>query len=202
MAFEESIFIECNSHLKETDKKRDQIVALYFVVFSLLATNFHRLNEKFEDYVLLSFSLFGLLILVATIHYRKWHIIYVRSSQAISLFMLTDDMDFESRIRFIEGEFEKSSYMSSWKEWLNPFRSTEATIFFFFILATFAPVYFFLWKNELMIFLDMIFIPFAILLVFYYFICIGLGYILLRPALQNSIFDTWILLPIKIAYSK
>lgn len=67
---ETDIFHECNEHLKETDKKRDQVIGFYILLLGLLLFNYDKLG-KYRDLTLGVFSLLGMFIVAVVIQYRK-----------------------------------------------------------------------------------------------------------------------------------
>ena len=58
MNIEDSIFTECNAHLKEGDKKRNQLASFYLVISGLLFSNYEVFGDL-QDAVLGFYILIG-----------------------------------------------------------------------------------------------------------------------------------------------
>ena len=198
MSIEDNIYTECNSHLKETDRKRNQLISVYIILIGLLISNYDNLSAN-KDIILGIFCGIGLLVNVASIHYRKWHIIYARASQAVALHLLMHDMAPEQRIREIDSRLELSGYMCNPWSWLNPFKSTEAAIFLVLVLATYIPIQLFLVEKNILLIKNSFFLSFLAGAALHYVLFTLAAFYLIRSTTKKSPFDEWILIPIKLA---
>lgn len=198
MGIEGSIYTECNSHLKETDKNRNQLVSIYIILIGLLISNYDKLSAN-KDIVLGIFSSIGLLVVISSIHYRKWHIIYTRTSQAVALYMLKDKLPEKDRINEIDLYLQSTSYMNNPLSWLNPLKSTEAAVYLLIVLATFIPIQLLLSEKGLVFFSKSMLLSFVIGVLIYYVLLTFFAFHLIRSSIKKSAFDEWILLPLKLA---
>lgn len=83
------IYQQCNDHLKETDKKRDQLLVFFGVVIGIYFTHLSKVTDlAFELSIII--SLVGVLLASVLIHYRKWHINYVNAAIVIQKLMFKD----------------------------------------------------------------------------------------------------------------
>ena len=198
MILETDIYHECNDHLKETDKKRDQVIGFYVVLIGLLLSNYDKLG-KHRDLVLGIFSLLSILIIAVIIQYRKWHISYVRASQTVTIYSKINNGNVQKRINITKNKIRPSGYMSKWYYWLNPFNSSEAILFFIVIGVSFIPIQLFLIETDI----GFITLPFKwaiILNLFaYYAISIAICFHVIRNELKEDPFENWLLHPIVLA---
>ena len=109
---------QCHEHLKETDKKRDQLAGLYAVVVGLVLSNLDKIGQS-KLPALVGLGLTGLLVMVATVHYRKWHITYVRCAQVLA------------------GSEPAYAKEKGYK--LNPLLSAETALFYAIAVITYIP---------------------------------------------------------------
>lgn len=93
-AIRQDIYVEmykqCHDHLRETDKKRDQLLMFYAAVFTAF---WGFLEQATIEVVAVAWMLtvVGLCLAVVLVKYRKWHIIYTKS--AISLARMSANND-------------------------------------------------------------------------------------------------------------
>jgi hypothetical protein len=201
MISETDIFHECNEHLKETDKKRDQVIGFYIVLIGLLLSNNEKLGNH-PDLILGIFSLLGIFIIAVIIQYRKWHISYVRASQAVTIYSRINNENFQNRINITKSKISAYGYMSKWYNWLNPLRSSEAILFFIIIGASFIPIQLFIIETDI----TFINLPFKwsifLNLLTYYAIAIVICFCILRKEIQKDPFENWLLQPIELAHKE
>jgi TM2 domain-containing membrane protein YozV len=196
MIFETEIYRECNEHLKETDKKRDQLAGVYVVLFGLLLANYDKFSSNHRTLTLGIFSLLGIFVILVIIQYRKWHINYIRAAQAVTIFSKLPDKSKE-RIKISNSRVQTEGYMVKWYNWINPFYSTEAGIFFVLVGIAFIPLQLFL--DETKIGIKIAFSQhFAVMIniLLFYGILIGVCILVLRKEKSKAPFDNWLLKPL------
>ena len=198
MINEAEIYHECNEHLKESDKKRDQVIGFYIVLLGLLLSNYDKLVNH-RNLALGIFGLLGIFLIAVVIQYRKWHISYVRASQAVTIFSIINDDNSQNRIDTSINILIKNGYMSKRHNWFNPFNSTEAVIFFIVIGSSFIPTQLFIIETGI----GLISLPlkwsFILNLLAYYAISITMCFFVLRKEIQKDPFQNWLLYPIVLA---
>ena len=198
MINEAEIYHECNEHLKESDKKRDQVIGFYIVLLGLLLSNY----DKLVNYRYLTLGIFGLMgifLIAVVIQYRKWHISYVRASQAVIVFSRIDSNSIQNKINASKEIIIKYGYMSKWYNWFNPFNSTEAVMFFIVIGASFIPIQLFIIETGI----GFIGLPLKWSTVLNFLACYAIAiatcFFVLRKEIQKDPFENWLLRPIVLA---
>ena len=79
-----TIYVECNNHLREMDKLRDQLISFYLIVVgAFLAIVKTDLLEEFVRPTSLLLSAFGIIISFAIIEFRIWHTRYSYTAQLL-----------------------------------------------------------------------------------------------------------------------
>ncbi len=126
------IYRQCHDHLKETDKKRDQLVGFFLVVVGLVFNNIDSFSEAYQRTISFGVAIAGLFVLLTVIHYRKWHILYVRCIQFLNIYLQVNDFNITIK------EYNKK-YKIKWTSWINPFASTEVSIFYLITVIAFMP---------------------------------------------------------------
>ncbi len=83
----EIIYSECNTHLREQDTKRDQIVA-FFIALTGFVSGMDFFNKNSYAFIL-SFVLFllGCLMSIILVRYKMWHEKYVLAAITVSAAM-------------------------------------------------------------------------------------------------------------------
>ena len=191
MNIETEMFAECNAHLKETDKKRDQLLAIFIIAIGLLFANLGKLGDS-KTLILSLFSALGVFLIAAVIQYRKWHINYARAAQAVAFFMLEDGKPVRDRIDAANNRLISKGYMARPGAWFNPLASTEAAILMLSIGLAAVPTMLLLMELSLKCRPILI----ACVSVLYLSVSIGICYQILRAANQKSPFEIWLLKPI------
>jgi hypothetical protein len=79
-----TIYVECNNHLREMDKLRDQLISFYLIVVgAFLAIVKTNLLDDFVKPTSLLLSAFGIIITFAIIEFRIWHTRYSYTAQLL-----------------------------------------------------------------------------------------------------------------------
>ena len=133
------IYKQCNEHLKETDRKRDQLVAAFAVVVGVVISNKEKLEGEWLEFSLLGLGIAGILVILAIVQYRKWHIVYVRCSQLMEFYIRATESHGSAKLSAIVADYASQLYKKSRWSWLNPLGSTEAAVFLFVVTIAFAP---------------------------------------------------------------
>jgi len=87
------IYVQCNEHLRETDRKRDQILVFFATVTGLYISNYDKLSSivKIPDIILgLIVGLIGFALSLILIEYRLWHLKYALASIVLQKLMFYD----------------------------------------------------------------------------------------------------------------
>lgn len=106
-----NIYTECNNHLREMDKNRDQLISFYILLVGAFLTVFHYLSDGTLKYLLSPIS--GLLFILGIIlsrtanEFRLWHTRY--SYTAILLVALSRGKNEEEFLN-IQSELREYSY--------------------------------------------------------------------------------------------
>ena len=80
------IYQECNNHLRTQDNKRDQIFAFFFVVVSLLFSNYND-TLLHSNIFLCSYTILNIFAMIILIKYRIWHERYLIAARICGIIM-------------------------------------------------------------------------------------------------------------------
>jgi hypothetical protein len=151
MGFVEEAYRQCNEHLRETDRKRDQTFAIYSVLFAGVVTITSG-GDKFGSlrvYVYFAVAAVGTLLVAAVANYRRWHFAYVKGAAVIQA-LSARKLPFTPRT--IDLAWRDVGY---WKRpaWTLSFlggqlQSTEALLFNGFAAVTYFAWFLFLMQLE------------------------------------------------------
>ncbi|WP_052342629.1 NUDIX hydrolase [Bacillus sp. EB01] len=73
----EVIYEQCNEHLREQDKKRDQLLAFYGTIIGLVIANIDKLAKvDFIEFLYIPFVFIGIMLAYVLVNYMKWHSVY------------------------------------------------------------------------------------------------------------------------------
>lgn len=143
----DEIYKQCHEHLKETDKKRDQILGFFAIVVGIFFSSLDKLGEV-KDIFSVILSIFGVLLAIILIHYRKWHTIYVNSAIVLqNLILQGKDVTNQNisevwQTLIIGGDYQKSNYKDIIKSTIqSTLLSVEFLVFNAFLVASFLPIY-------------------------------------------------------------
>jgi len=141
------IYRQCHEHLKETDKKRDQILAFYAIIVGIFFGSLDKLKD-FKDIFAIVLALLGVLLAIVLIHYRKWHIVYVNSAIALQNLILCNKDLTDTNIAEVWKKLYKKSKQEKFKvKFKRTILSTEFTIFNIFLVIS-SPTIYFAIKNK------------------------------------------------------
>lgn len=86
------LYEQCNNHLLESDKKRDQILVLFTSITGLYVGNIDKLkNMPGFSIISIAMILMGLTFAFVVLEYRKWHIKYALACVVIQRLMFNKD---------------------------------------------------------------------------------------------------------------
>lgn len=139
MTLDLEVYRQCHEHLKETDKRRDQLSALYAVLVGLVFASFDKFDAAQQPIIYLGVGILGIFVLLAVIQYRKWHIVYVRCAQALDTYLRLENHADVDRLSLAKKIAEKRRYRSSPFDRFNPLSSTEAAYFLIISVVAFIP---------------------------------------------------------------
>lgn len=87
------MYRQCNEYLRATDSKRDQVLAFYAIVVSLLFGFLGRaaMPETHLKHLSIGLTVFGVVLAVVLLSYRTWHTVYVNSAILLQVVALRLD---------------------------------------------------------------------------------------------------------------
>jgi len=141
------LFKQCNYHLVETDKKRDQVIVFFTTVvgaFVVLADD----ESQLAAYFLLALVILGFVLGALLVQYRKWHIRYVNSVKILIRCMGNESSAKPKTIQAMKSLAYKDLGLIQPKnaitrEWVRRyFQGVEVLTFQAFLLVAFVPVHF------------------------------------------------------------
>jgi len=136
------LYTQCHEHLRHADDKRDQLIGFYAVVIGLLFAGFEKIDESLKSLVTLAIGLLGFFVVVAVIHYRRWHTIY---TSCFATIQHLDRLAHTPSSADVIAAWDKSKPPQGfWAQWklLNPLGGTEAATFAALLVLSFVPWYF------------------------------------------------------------
>jgi hypothetical protein len=131
---------QCHEHLRETDKKRDQLAGLFAVIAGLVFANYSPLPDPAKSLLLVALSVIGAVVILIVIQYRRWHIAYVHCAQALDIFIRLRASSPTTSIADARNALLRNKYRSSVFSRFNPFDSAEAGIFYALTIVCFIPL--------------------------------------------------------------
>ena len=141
----EKVYEECNENLRESDRKRDQIMVFYTLIVGAFLSSIDSLQRiyLFEP-LIIAIAILGLFLSITIIHYRKWHMIYVNTIEFIQMYnnsAFTKNYIEEQKQRVLANIGIKVS--SSFLNWF--FKEYHAGVEFLtfngFLIISYIPVY-------------------------------------------------------------
>ncbi|MHC1749552.1 MAG: hypothetical protein AB9856_14870 [Cellulosilyticaceae bacterium] len=97
MEYLTEIYVQCNEHLRETDRKRDQIILFYTTLLGIFIGNTDKVlrsihgKEEILIIIYIIFFISGYVFINVILEYRLWHLKYKLSCQAIQKLMYIAD---------------------------------------------------------------------------------------------------------------
>lgn len=154
------LYQQSNEHLRETDRKRDQVIAFFITIVAIFFNSVEDLQEK-SIYFGFSLGILGVILSFVLTTYRKWHQLYVDSNIVLQYLMLKD---LPPTIKNIETAQEKMiinpNYIKAQKETRSFFLlSSEKLLFISYLLISFVPFYVVKINATLLILLHILYIP-------------------------------------------
>jgi len=133
VALYQEVFKQCNESLRDSDKKRDQLLIVYGALIGLF---FNALDKSpmFRDVASLAVGIVGVALTVVLLNYRAWHLRYVNVAKCVLSMWSAGLRPTESSVR---GAWEIHDRLGN--GWNNPLRSTEAAIFNTFLVLSYLP---------------------------------------------------------------
>ncbi|MDP2683083.1 MAG: hypothetical protein Q8P28_09850 [Deltaproteobacteria bacterium] len=191
----DEIYKQCHEHLKETDKKRDQILGFFAAVVVIFFSSLDKLGEV-KDIFSVILIIFGVLLAIILIHYRKWHTIYVNSAIVLQNLILQGNDVIDKNISEVwETLIIKEDYKRSKKTKCIVFvlkrtlLNTEFTIFNAFLVISFLPLYILISKWTCLSSLSGL-----IIALFLYILLFNLiSWVILRESKKQGYKDSWLL---------
>jgi len=133
------IYEQCNEHLRETDKKRDQLAGFFAAIVGVVFANIQDIPADNRPFILAGLGVLGLFVMLSIIQYRKWHILYVHCIQALTIIISSNAKSNKDVLSRVKEKFTSIKYRSSLRSRINPFDSAEASIFYVITFICFVP---------------------------------------------------------------
>lgn len=162
----DELYSNCNDHLMETDRKRDQILVLFVSITGLYIGNVNNLRNISGFNVLAICIVFaGIIFAQVVLNYRKWHLKYHLAAIVIQRLMLIDKESINQKMvtKVLRSIVDPVTFKIL-------FSSTESLIYNLYISINFINIYILLTifnLENLIIALSLIFY-FILMNVFYY----------------------------------
>jgi hypothetical protein len=195
----EAIHSQCHEHLRDADKKRDELVAFYALVIGLLFAGYRQIDDDLRPLLVFVVGLVGFFAVLTVIHYRKWHAIYSNCLRAMERAAAASRNSRLTRTGILEAWNSLPVHHSSWRTWqlFNPLAGTEAATFDALLVLSFLPWY--LVPNAVPD-LALLTVPnhvvgFVLGLAIYMIIMTLAGVIILNRDLRKDPFEHWVLRP-------
>jgi len=95
----DTLYVQCNSHLLESDKKRDQILVLLASITGLYIGNLDRLKTMLAfNVIAISMVAIGIIFAFVVLEYRKWHIKYALACVVIQRLMFIENKTIDQKM--------------------------------------------------------------------------------------------------------
>lgn len=72
----EKLIEECHEHLRESDRKRDQLLMFYTIIIGAYFSSFDKLPDNLQPSFAIAIATFGIVISITAILLRGWHFKY------------------------------------------------------------------------------------------------------------------------------
>ena len=137
----DAIYKQCHDHLRDADKKRDQLIAFYAIIVGFFFAADDKIDARVKALLPLIVGLVGVFILFAVIQYRKWHLIYSNSFNALQDAVHQDPNTIKADL--LEAAWQDINCRGFWKQFcfFNPATGTEAATFAALVVLSFSPWY-------------------------------------------------------------
>lgn len=133
----DTLYVQCNNHLLESDKKRDQILVLLVSITGLYIGNLNEL-KKMQGFPVLAISMviMGIIFAFLVLDYRKWHIRYSLSCSVIQRLMFIENKIIDQKMI---TNILRSIVVTT--KPLKLFKKTESWIFNLYVAINFINIY-------------------------------------------------------------
>ena len=133
------LYEECNEHLREQDRKRDQTIAFFVALTGYFVAKESILSDNSSSWILyLLLFVVGIIITFILVRYKTWHEKYVLASISISTVMFSNHEFSIEEFNKIYIETQNKKHIS----FKNVFWSSESLILNFYLLMNGLNLYF------------------------------------------------------------
>jgi hypothetical protein len=132
------IYEQIHEHLRESARKRDQVILFYILLLVALIGAWDKLGN-FLQTALTGTWLVGVVCFVVATQYRRWHIVHHCSMVVLQRLMADTEEPSLSRCKEIWNKVNDTK-TSVWML-MNPLRGVETTVMYLLALLTFVPAY-------------------------------------------------------------
>lgn len=130
----DGIYEQCNEHLREQDKKRDQLIVFYGAIIGIIVGNINELKTmSYIPLILTIFIVFSIVLGFIMLNYMKWHTLY--NNSAITLQIIMGIREKEVNQKMIDKIFKEVSKKSKFK-WSDYFKKTETKMLNLYLLVS------------------------------------------------------------------
>lgn len=133
------LYEECNEHLREQDRKRDQTIAFFVALTGYFVAKESILSDNSSSWILyLLLFVVGIIIAFILVRYKSWHEKYVLASISISTVMFSNHEFSIEEFNKIYIETQNKKHIS----FKNVFWSSESLILNVYLLMNGLNLYF------------------------------------------------------------
>ena len=133
------LYEECNEHLREQDRKRDQTIAFFVALTGYFVAKESILSDNSSSWILyLLLFVVGIIITFILVRYKTWHEKYVLASISISTVMFSNHEFSIEEFNKIYIETQNKKHIS----FKNVFWSSESLILNVYLLMNGLNLYF------------------------------------------------------------
>lgn len=196
----EAVHSQCHEHLRDADKKRDEIIGFYAVVVGLLFASYEKIDDSLRPLLVIVVAFVGLFVVLAVLQYRKWHTIYSNCFKALERAVSLNPKATKADIQTAwNGLNIPQDFWSTWRL-LNPFAGTEAATFDALLVLSFLPWYLVpkVLPSTVAFYVPNDLVGFAIGFVVYLVIMSIVGMKIFHHANKKGAFYHWVLRPFDV----
>lgn len=139
----EKIYEECNEHLRETDRKRDQLLVFYTIVLGAYFSSLDKIDPELKPPFAIAVAVFGIAVSITAVLLRSWHLKYGNTAKLLSsgLYKNGSPSFMEEQTKKELENLGMAERQPIWK-WIKRYSSgVEFYTMNSFLVITFLPIY-------------------------------------------------------------
>jgi len=137
----EAVHTQCHEHLRDADKKRDELIGFFAVVVGLLFATYEKVDSTLRPLLAIVVALVGLFVVLTVLQYRKWHTIYTHCFKTLERATWRNPRVTKADIEIEWAKLKIPTAFWSKALLLNPFGGTEGATFGALLVLSFLPWY-------------------------------------------------------------